>query len=102
MIRTGRIAWCRTDTRIFLFNERLIIQVFILGVSPVFFTYQFMHALCKSFCQPVGQCFCHNAVVVVIHRLKFGNQFITAYACSEGKAAKIIRDTGFFLCHKIR
>ncbi|MNY10843.1 hypothetical protein D3C86_1438420 [compost metagenome] len=65
VVRAGRVAGGRTDTAVLLFDQRLIVQGFILGVAPMLFTHLLVQPFGAGLGQTVRQGLDHDRVVVV-------------------------------------
>ena len=101
MVGTSRIAGCRTNTRIFLFDQLFILQVFVRSIGPEFLTNPFVHPFSKGFSKPVCKGFGQNAIIVIVIRFELRDQLITTQTGGDRKATKIILDTRIFRSHKI-
>ena len=55
MFGLGRIARCRPDAAIGLLDQLLVAELFVRGIAPILLAHHLMHALGKSFRQPVRQ-----------------------------------------------
>ena len=70
--------------------ELLIAQCFGAGVAPQVGAHAPVQVFGKGFGQAVGECFEHDAGVVVILRCKYGFLLLRVDACGYGKAADVV------------
>ena len=101
MVGTGRVARCRTYALIFFCNKRIVIEILILLIAPVFLTYEFVHVLSEGFCKTISNCFEHNGTIVIMILFKFGDLLFNTETGRQGKGADIIFDTSFLRSNKV-
>ena len=89
-----RLAWCRANTLVVLFDQLLVAQLFITSITSVLFAHLFMHVLGESLSQKLSQRFHHNAVVVITSQLVLPGQLISSNTSGYHKAPHVVGQTG--------
>ena len=89
MIRAGGVSECRSDATIFLSDEIIVRQPFVLAKAPLL-PDSLMQILSELFSQPVSDCLGHDRVVVIVSRLEFSHQFIAAVTGRDSECAQIV------------
>ena len=90
MIRTGRISRCRSNPVILFSDKRLIVHLFIRGVSPKFSTHSFVQQFSKCFRQTICQHLCHDCTIIVMFAFKLLNDFFKSMTGGHGKHSQPI------------
>ena len=101
MIGTGRITRGRTNALVLFRNQCRIVQLFIVGISPIIGSYLSVQVFGKCFRQTIGQCLDHNGVVIVMFLFKSLCHFLGAKSGTHTKTTYVVLNTRFFGRDKI-
>ena len=101
MVGLRRIARCRTNTLIFLVNQRVIGQLFIGCITPKLGSDTLVHALGKGLSKSVRQCFRHDGAIIIARFFKAFGDIVFAMTGGHGKTANIVGTFGNKISQRI-
>src|SRR5690606_27012910 len=96
VIRAGRVTRGRADALVLLADQRVVVQLLVLGVTPVLLAHAFMQPFGAGFGKAVGQGLDHDRVVIIALGLVGLGHFLGTDAGGGDEAADVVSHTAFF------